>query len=216
MSASLQHKSQKNTYLSNNEMLHGCKLGMDSHTDISCVGKHGRVLEVIEGPLVRPFNDKYIPISNVQAVNAAFTVDSVNGDTYIFHINQCLNFQFSMEDSILYTNQAQFHGTIVNNVPKSFQKNSTQSIIIPTHENLEFPLQMSGPVSYLSVRYPTNWDMNNFPHIHLTNASAEWKPEELFNISSVGSINTELIYIDSSLPTYNKTIMILEFVNYLM
>ena len=30
-------------------MLHGSKLGMDSHTDISCVGRHGRVLEVIEG-----------------------------------------------------------------------------------------------------------------------------------------------------------------------
>ena len=79
-----------------------------------------------------------------------------------------------------------------------FQKSSTQSIIIPTHENLEFPLQMNGPVSYLSVRYPPDWDMNNFPHIHLTDASAEWKSEELFNISSIVSTNTE---IDSSLIT---------------
>ena len=43
ISASLQHKSQLNTHLSKDEMLH-----MDSHADISCVGRHGRVLEVIE------------------------------------------------------------------------------------------------------------------------------------------------------------------------
>ena len=173
-------------------MLLGCKLGMDSHAGILCVGKHARVLEIIEGQtsLVRPFNDKYEPITNVQPVNAAFAVDALNGDTY--------NFQSSMEDSILCTNQAQFYGTIVNDVPKLFQKNRTQSIIIPTHENLEFPLQMNGPVSYLSVRYPTDWDMNTFPHNYLTDASAEWKSEELFNISSIVSTNTE---IDSSLIT---------------
>ena len=67
---------------------------------------------------------------------------------------------------------------------------------------------MNGPVSYLSVCCPTTWDMNNFPHIHLTDASAEWKPEELFNISSVISTNTELTYIDSLLTTYYDTIMI--------
>ena len=80
-----------------------------------------------------------------------------------------------MEDSIWCTNQARFHGTIVNDVPKLFQKDSTHSIIIPTHENIEFLLQMNGPVSYLSVCYPTDWDMNNFPHIHRTDTSAEWK-----------------------------------------
>ena len=207
---SLQHKSQLITYLSKDKMLHGCKLGMDSHADISCVGKHGCVLEVIKGQtsIVRPFNDKYKPLLHVQTVNAAFAVDAINGDTYILHVNQCLNFKSSIENSILCTNQAQFHSTIVNNVPNLFQQNSTQSIIIPTHENLESPLQMNNPVSYLSVRYPTNWDMNNFPHIHLTDASAEWKPEELFNISSIVSTNTELTYIDSSLTTYNDTIMI--------
>ena len=183
---------------------------MDSHVDISSVGKHNRVLEVIEGQtsIVRPFNDKYEPISNVQTVDAAFAVDTINGDTYIFHVKQCLNFQSSMEDLILCTNQARFHDTIVNGLPELFQKNSTQSILIPSHENLEFPLQMNGPISYLSIHYPTDLDMNNFPHIHLTDASAEWKPEELFNINSIISTNTELIYIDSSLTTYNDTIMI--------
>ena len=87
-------------------MLLGCKLGMDSHAGILCVGKHARVLEIIEGQtsLVRPFNDKYEPISNVQTANAAFADDALNRDTYITHINQCLNFQSSMEDSILCTN----------------------------------------------------------------------------------------------------------------
>ena len=50
--------------------------------------------------------------------------------------------------------------------------------------------------------------MNNFPHIQLTDTSADWKPEELFNISFVVSTNIELTNIDSSLTTYNNTIMI--------
>ena len=66
---------------------------------------------------------------------------------------------------------------------------------------------MNGPVSYLSVCCPTTWDMNNFPHIHLIDASAEWKAEELFNISSVVSTNTELACIDSSLTSYSNTII---------
>ena len=173
--------------------------------NISCVGRHGRVFEVIEGQtsVVRPFNNKYKPILNVQTVNPAFAVDAINGNNYILYVNQCLNFQSSMEDSILCTNQAQFHSTIVNDVPKLFQKDSTHSIIITTHKNPEFPLQMNSPVSYLSVHYPTNWDMNNFPHFQ-----AEWKPEVLFNINSVVSTNTELTYNNSLLTTYDNPIMI--------
>ena len=90
MNISAKHKSQLNTYLSKDEMLPGCKLGMDNHADISCVGKNGRVLEVIEGQtsIVRPFNDKDNPILNVQTVNVVFAVDAINGDTYILHVNQ--------------------------------------------------------------------------------------------------------------------------------
>ena len=123
-------------------MVNGCKPGLDSHADVSCVGKHGRVIEVIEGQtsIVRPFNDKYEPISNVQTVNAAFAIDTLEGETYILHLNQCLDFRSSMEDSILCTNQARFYGLIVNDVPKQFDSSSSQSIVIPSEHKLELPI----------------------------------------------------------------------------
>jgi len=128
------------------------------------------VLEVIEGQtsIVRPFNDKYEPINNVQTVNAAFVAEDTNGDTYIIRLNQCLDFRSSMEDSILCTNQARYHGIIVNDVPKQFDSRSSHSIVAPSSDNLEFPLQMHGPVSFLAVRYTTDWDMDHLPHVHIT------------------------------------------------
>ena len=206
ISASSRTKPNAIIRLNKNELTNGCRLGLDSHADVSCVGKHGRILEVIEGQtsIVRPFNDKYQPIINVQTVNAAFAVDVANGGTYIVHLNQCLDFRSSMEDSILCTNQARFHGVVVNDVPIQFDQNSSHSIIFPSHDKLEFPLKMNGPVSYLSVRYPTDWDMDHFPHIHLTDDASEWKPEETFNVNSV--ITTT--YVDQFFPTYEKTVMI--------
>jgi len=206
ISASSCMKPDDTIRLTKHEMTNGCRLGPDSHADVSCVGKHARVIEIIDGQtsIVRPFNDKYQPMINVKTVNAAFAVDIKNGGTYIIRINQCLDFRSSMEDSILCTNQARFNNIIVNDVPTQFDKNSSHSIIFPSHENLEFPLKMNGPVSYLSVRYPTDWDLDHFPHIHLTNDDSEWKPEEIFNVNSVLTTT----YVDQSFSHYEKTVMV--------
>ena len=201
------HNRKKNYNLNKEELICGCRLGLDSHADVSCVGKHGRVLEVIEGQtsVVRPFNNKYKPIHNVQTVNAAFAIDTNNGETYILHLNQCLDFRSSMEDSILCTNQARFHGLLINDVPKQFDRSSSHSIVIPSEDNLEFPLKMNGPVSYISVRYPTDWDLDNFPHITLTNGDFEWNPDEIFNINSVAF---SAPYIDPSTSHYENLVMV--------
>ena len=52
------------TSLSREERVQGCRLGLDSHADISCAGRHARILEIIEGQscTVRPFNDAYKPL----------------------------------------------------------------------------------------------------------------------------------------------------------
>jgi len=44
--------------LSTEERYTGCKLGLDSHADVSCIGKHARVLEFLDGQsyTVKPFN----------------------------------------------------------------------------------------------------------------------------------------------------------------
>ena len=35
--------------LTPSKLMNGCRLGLDTHADVSCVGRHSRVLEVLEG-----------------------------------------------------------------------------------------------------------------------------------------------------------------------
>ena len=39
----------KAVQLSSEELTAGCRLGLDSHADVSCAGKHARVLETFHG-----------------------------------------------------------------------------------------------------------------------------------------------------------------------
>ena len=170
---------RKKSHLSDAERRAGCFLGTDSHADISCIGKHGRILEIIEGQVcnVRPFDDSYKPMTGIRTVNAAFAIDLADGTTYILRVNNALDFTATMSNSILCTNQVRHHGIIVDDVPKQVDiaGTSTHSILIPNTE-LWFPLHMSGPVSGLHVRYPSDFDLEHFEHIHLTSADALWDP----------------------------------------
>ena len=60
---SMVHNKMKgnSSNLSEYELSSGCKVGIDTHADTSCAGKHVRVLERIDGKSfsVSPFNEKY-------------------------------------------------------------------------------------------------------------------------------------------------------------
>ena len=59
----------------------GCRLGLDTHADVSCIGRHGRILETLEGQYstVYSFNESFSPMQQVETVNAAFAVDTKLG-----------------------------------------------------------------------------------------------------------------------------------------
>ena len=63
--------------LTDDELSQGCRLGMDSHADMSCLGKHARILEILENQScsVYPFNDSYAPMTDINVVNGAFALD---------------------------------------------------------------------------------------------------------------------------------------------
>lgn len=65
--------------LSYEELSNGCRLRLDSHADISCVGQHSQIIEIVDGQLltVHPFNDSYDSITGVITVNAVFTIDAI-------------------------------------------------------------------------------------------------------------------------------------------
>ena len=176
--------------------INNARLGIDSHADISCAGKHARIMEIIEGEVctVHAFNDFMKPLKNVQTVNVAYAVDTPTGSTYILRVNHSLDFTSTMEHSILCSNQARCAGIIVNDVPKilDVQNTSTQSVIFPT-DNVNIPIDFHGPVPYLPIRYPSDEDMETCQHLDIT-------PNELWDPSHIGICSTSI----SHNPCYDK------------
>ena len=93
--------------LTDDELLEGCCLGLDSHADISCAGKHARVNEVFHGQTcnVTPFNDSYSPMQNIHTASVSYATDTADGQTYVINVNQSLDFTSNMSNLLLYVNQ---------------------------------------------------------------------------------------------------------------
>lgn len=168
---------------------------MNSHADVSCIGKHARILELIQGQTcnVSPFNDSYKPITNVKTVNVAFAIDLPDGGTYILHINNALDFSDSMEHSILCTNQTRHKGLIVDDVSPivDVTNTSTHSVYFPSHD-VRLPLYMFGPVSHLRVQYPSDQDLTNCDHLHLTDAKSLCDPSFFNEENRIKSVFCDL------------------------
>ena len=145
---------RKQVKLSSEEMLAGCRLGLDSHADVSCAGRHARIMETFHGQVcnVSPFNDAYSPMTNVLTVNVAYAIDTTDGKTYILNVNQALDFTETMEHSLLCENQARSNNVVVDSVPTTLDHSgtSTHSVYFP-EQDVRFPLSMRGPTSYLPV-----------------------------------------------------------------
>ena len=94
---------QVNAPLTEDELLEGCRLGLDSHADISCAGRHARINEIFHGQTcnVTPFNDSYSPMQNIHTANVSYAADTAEGQTYIVNVNQSLDFTSSMNHSLL-------------------------------------------------------------------------------------------------------------------
>ena len=151
------------------ELQNDCRLGTDSHAEVTCYGRHTQITHVHEGMTsnVSPFHDSYAPMQNVKFANACFAYDAEDGKPYILHHYYGLDFTHNMNDSILCTNQSRANGVIVDDVPKQFdcQGTSTHSISFP-EENVTLSLSLHKSISYSPVRYPTDEDMNNGIDVH--------------------------------------------------
>ena len=123
-------KSKKSgRFLTPDELAEGSRLGLDSHADMSCAGRHARILEHVHGSLchVQPFHDSYSSMKDVETVNVAFAHDTKDGRSFILNLNQCLNFTDGMEHSLLCPNQARDNGVIVDDVPQFLDHHGTST-----------------------------------------------------------------------------------------
>ena len=175
-------KKHKAPPLTEDEILQGCKLGLDSHADVHCIGRHARIVDIFEGRVcnVQPFNDSYEPMKGIKTTNAAFAYDTEQGETYILEVNQALDFSDSMEHSLLCPNQSRYHGVVIDDIPPflDFHQRSTHSVYFPT-EDIRLPLALNGPISYLPVRYPTDEEMDTCVHLQLSAGDSIWDPIHL-------------------------------------
>ena len=171
-------KRKRRKGLTEQELQHGSKLGMDSHAEITCYGRHARIMRYHDGMShnVRPFHDSYSPMENIQCADACFAYDAEDGQTYILHHYYGLDFSDMMEDSILCTNQSRASDVIVNDVPPCFdvRGESHHALIFPK-QDIELPLSLHNAISYLPVRYPTDDDLENGIDVYLTH-DVPWDP----------------------------------------
>ena len=184
--------------LSPEELLQGSRLGIDSHADMTCVGRHARVMERYAGKTctVYPFNDGMAPMRNVDTVNAAYAFDGSDGRVYILELNQSLDFTSSMENGLLNPNQARLNGVVVDDVPLSldYHKVSRHAIWLP-NTDISMSLSMDGPIPYLPVRFPTDDDLEHGIYVELTSGD-NWDPTTLnlmHNISAYGSTKSGIL-----------------------
>ena len=77
-------RKRKYAPLTQSELSQGCRMGLDTHADISCLGRHARITSVIDGLecTVHAFNDSFSPLLGVKTVNGAIAVDSLDGQLY--------------------------------------------------------------------------------------------------------------------------------------
>ena len=113
----------------------------------------------------------------------AYTCQS-SGETFILVINEGLWFGTKLSHSLLNQNQLRYNGVMVQDNP--FDTTKPLSI---THSDLSIPLLLSGTNIFLETRTPSQQELDNCPHVHLT-CDSEWNPQTV-RLASTRSVEAE-------------------------
>lgn len=163
--------------LSPNELKRGCRLGSDSHCNTSVVGKHAKIIAVIEGQTVEafPFAKSFGSIKNLPIVNAAVAYDHpVLCRTFILHLNHSIFVGEDSDNSLLCPNQLRANGVQLDDRPKIYDPSSTYSIYFPAND-LHLPFRSYGPTDYIPIRRPTEDEYEQCELLDLTDPDG-WDP----------------------------------------
>jgi len=178
--------------------MEGCRIGIDTHADSSCAGRHVRILEYIDGKeySVIPFHNDYKPMQNIKMINGIVAVDTDDGNSYILELNHFLDFTNSMENTILVPMQARINGVTIDDVPKTLcPHNMLSESIYFIDEDIRIPIEYHGPIPHVKSRYPTDDDMETHQWLSLTSKHG-WDPypEEVSSIRSNANNSNKNLY----------------------
>jgi hypothetical protein len=93
--------------------------------------------------------------------------DPTTGKVIVLYINEALYFGDKMSHTLLCPNQLRANGWTVQDVPKQFDAESAHAVIDPTG-TFRMPLEMSGMISYLPMRRPTEKEIETCVSYNLT------------------------------------------------
>ena len=185
--------AQINAPLEEDEMKAGCRLGIDSHADTSCINKHAYVEHAVDGVAVDalPFDDNLGKASNLHIAHATHAIDNpVTFRTHLIRINNGAHIP-TMKQALLCPNQARQFGTIIDDIPPELDHKGTSSfsMSVADHNETSFPLQRHGPTAYLPVRRPTQEELDTIEIIDITEEE-EWNPYHGSNYA-INNVNIE-------------------------
>ena len=131
-------KRKFNPKLSSTDPEQGCRLGLDSHADMSCVGKHAKILERLpRTAMVSGFTTELGNPLRVPIVTAAIAYeDEYSGKVYTLVIHNALYLK-NMEVNLIPPMMMRIAGLEVDECPKFLAKRPTEnnhSIFFPTSD----------------------------------------------------------------------------------
>ena len=171
-----------------NTKQHFARCELDSHADTCALGRNfipihytGRVCDVT------PYNaDAYEPERDIPIISGATAwTCQESGQTYILVVNEGLWFGEKLQNTLLNPNQLRFAGVTVADNPFK----ASEPISIALHEEVFIPLLMSGTTIFMETTTPTQSELDNCPHVHLT-CDAEWNPHTV-RLAATRSVEAE-------------------------
>ena len=170
------HDQSINPVLPKEELVHGTRMGMDSHADTTCVNKHAYIESVVEGMTVDaiPFDASMGKMSDLPIVNAIYAYDDKDSmQTTLLRFNHSI-YIMNMSNALLCPNQARQNGIVVNDVPPHLDHTNQSTFSIIAGDD-EMQLEQFGPTAFVQLRRPTDEELDSLTPVDITGEDG-WNP----------------------------------------
>ena len=151
---------------------------LDSHADTFVGGSNCVMLpdtETGDKATVYSFSDESRPFREIPIGSLATAwVDPKTSETVILVFNEGLYFGDRLNHSLLCPNQLRAHGVEVKDAPKHLDNESSHAIY-SDQDDLTIPLRLRGVISLFDTHKPTDEELENCRHVHLT-SDQPWDP----------------------------------------
>jgi hypothetical protein len=213
------HKTDRLTsrhiYKTRTDGIHHATCELDSHADTCVAGPNTTIIEYTDQMVtVSAFSDQLEALKDIPIGTVATAYDDPNdGTTTILIIHQALLMNDMVKTTLLCPNQLRSNGLIVDDVPIHLshpsRPPSTHSIYLPM-DDFRIPLSLSGVISLVETRNPTQQELDSCRWVTLTN-DANWDPhspsfqENEYRACSTRELHTRTLCMNSTIEvTYGN------------